>query len=130
MLEQKELRAIVDIGIALTAEKDENKLQSKILDTAMSVARCDAGTLYLYKGDKLVFKIMKTISRNISLGADGRDIDIPAVEMTEDNVCSYAAIHRELINVEDVYNDDRFNFEGPKHYDTLTGYRTKSMLGE
>ena len=128
MLEQKELRAIVDIGIALTAEKDENKLQSKILDTAMSVARCDAGTLYLYKGDKLVFKIMKTLSRSISLGADGSEIDIPAVEMTEDNVCSYAAIHRELINVEDVYNDDRFNFEGPKHYDTLTGYRTKSML--
>lgn len=128
MLGQNELKEIVDIGIALTAEKDENALQDIILETAMNIVRCDAGTLYLYDEGKLIFKIMKTLSRNISLGGDGAPIDIPSVPMSEENVCAYAAIHRKLINVEDVYADDRFDFYGPKHYDTLTGYRTKSML--
>lgn len=128
MLGQSELKKIVDVGIALTAEKDENALQDKILETAMEVAHCDAGTLYLYEDDKLIFKIMKTLSRDISMGGDGKPIDLPPIPMTEAHVGAYSAIHRELINVEDVYNDDRFDFYGPKHYDTLTGYRTKSML--
>lgn len=128
MLGLKELKEIVDIGIAITSEKDENVLQNKILDLAMRAVRCDAGTLYICKDNKLVFRIMKTISRDISLGEDGNQIEIPPVPMTEENVCAYAAIHKELINVEDVYSDDRFEFKGPRRYDNITGYRTKSML--
>ncbi len=48
--------------------------------------------------------------------------------MTERNVCSYAALHREIINIPDVYNDTRFDFSGPKKYDSLTGYHTQSLL--
>ena len=128
MLEEKDFIEIVEIGIALAAEKDENKLYSKILDAAMELVRCDSGTLYLYKHDKLVLKNMKTISRNKCLGDDGNDIEVPEIEMTDNNICAYSALHREFINVEDIYNDERFNFENTKHYDTLTGYRTKSMI--
>lgn len=128
MLSKNELREVVNIGIALTTEKDKNRLLEMILWKAMQISNCDAGTLYLYKNDALEFKIMKTLSQNVSKGEDGEQIDLPPVKMLEENVCSYSAIHQELINIEDVYYSDRFDFTGPKKYDVITGYRTKSML--
>ena len=43
-------------------------------------------------------------------------------------MCSYAAIHREVVNISDVYASSRFDFSGPRQYDSLTGYRTQSQL--
>lgn len=128
MLTNKELREIIDIGITLTTEKNKNRLLGKILNTAMEISDCDAGTLYLYTGDSLEFKIMKTLSQKISNGENGEKIDLPPVPLQEENVCAYVAIHKELINIEDVYHSERFDFQGPKKYDAITGYRTKSMI--
>lgn len=128
MLSQEELKEIVDIGIELTAEKDEDILLDKILITAMKVTHCDAGTLYLNQDGELVFKIMKTISKSIHKGINGEEIDLPPVPMLEENVCAYAAIHHMMVNVADVYNDKNFDFSGPKRYDSITKYHTKSML--
>ena len=55
-------------------------------------------------------------------------MDLPPVELREENVCAFSAIHRELVNIPDVYHSDRFDFSGPKRYDAMTGYRTGSML--
>lgn len=128
MLSKRELRDVVNIGIALTTEKDKNRLLEMILWKAMQISNCDAGTLYLYKNEVLEFKIMKTLSQNVSRGENGEKIELPSVRMLEENVCAYAAIHREMVNIEDVYYSDRFDFNGPKKYDAITGYRTKSML--
>ena len=49
MLTNKELREIVDIGIALTTEKNKNRLLEMILKKAMEISNCDAGTLYIPK---------------------------------------------------------------------------------
>lgn len=128
MLTNKELREIVDIGIALTTEKNKNHLLEMILQKAMEISNCDAGTLYLYTGDSLEFKIMKTLSQGVSRGENGEKIDLPPVPLKEENVCAYAAIHNELINIADVYHSERFDFSGPKKYDSITGYRTRSMI--
>ena len=61
-------------------------------------------------------------------GMDGETIDLPPVPIKEENVCSYAAIHREVVNIPDVYASSRFDFSGPRQYDNLTGYRTRSQL--
>lgn len=128
MLTNKELREIVDIGIALTTEKNKNRLLEMILKKAMDISNCDAGTLYLYTGESLEFKIMKTLSQGVSKGENGEKIDLPPVPLREENVCAYSAIHNELINIEDVYNSQRFDFSGPRKYDAITGYRTQSMI--
>lgn len=128
MLTNKELREIVDIGIALTTEKNKNCLLEMILKKAMDISNCDAGTLYLYTGEGLEFKIMKTLSQKVSKGEHGEPIDLPPVPLKEENVCAYAAIHNELINIDDVYHSERFDFSGPIKYDAITGYQTKSMI--
>ena len=67
-------------------------------------------------------------NRNPRLSRRRNEISLPPVELHEENVCAYAAIHRELVNIPDVYHSDRFDFSGPKRYDAMTGYRTESML--
>lgn len=124
-----ELKRILNIGIKLSTEKNRDHLLAFILESGMDITHCDASTLYLFEDGKLHFKIMKTLSQNISRGEEGERIDdMPPVSMTERNVCSYAALHREIINIPDVYNDTRFDFSGPKKYDALTGYHTQSLL--
>ncbi len=126
MLKRAELREIVAIGSELTAEKDKNLLLEKLLVEAMKISACDAGTLYLFEKGHLSFHIMKTLSQKVSRKRN--EISLPPVELNEENVCAYAAIHRELINIPDVYHSERFDFSGPKRYDAMTGFRTVSML--
>lgn len=128
-LEYEDFKKILNIGINLSTGRDKNQLLASILESGMEVTNCDASTLYLYEDGQLVFKIMKTISLGISRGVDGEPItDMPPVPMKEENVCAYTAIRREIVNIPDVYDSDRFDFSGPKQYDALTGYHTQSQL--
>ena len=127
-LQHEDFEKIMDIGIRLSTERDRNRLLMTILDKGMEITNCDASTLYLYENDELRFKFMKTLSKGISRGMDGEPIDLPPVPMKEENVCSYAAIHQEVVNIPDVYASSRFDFSGPRQYDNLTGYRTQSQL--
>ena len=125
----EDFKKILNIGINLSTDKDRTHILASILESGMEITNCDASTLYLYENGQLTFKIMKTLSLDISRGVDGEAItDMPPVPMKEENVCAYTAIRREIVNIPDVYDSDRFDFSGPKQYDALTGYRTKSQL--
>lgn len=127
-LQYKDFEKIMDIGIRLSTERDRNRLLMTILDKGMEITNCDASTLYLYEKEELHFHFMKTLSQGVNRGLGGETIDLPPVPMKEENVCSYAAIHREVVNIPDVYKSSRFDFSGPRQYDSLTGYRTQSQL--
>lgn len=125
----QDFKDILNVGIQLTVEKDGNKLLNTIVDKGMQITNCDASTLYLYEDNVLKFRIMRTISQNVCRGVDGEPItDIPPVPFKEENVCAYTAIHRKVVNIEDVYHSEEFDFSGPKRYDAMTGFRTQSML--
>ena len=65
MEHNKELQVILDVGIALSAERNVNRLFNLIIANSMAITNCDAGTLYLLEDNVLKFKIMKTLSLNI-----------------------------------------------------------------
>lgn len=119
---------ILEISIALSKEKDPDRLLELILNEALSITNCDAGTLYIKYGDKLKFQIMVTRSMNYSKGGNGEEIPLPPVQMNPKNVCSCAAIEHRLINLPDAYHAEEYDFSGPREYDALIGYKTKSML--
>lgn len=123
-----DLERLLDISISLSSEKDRDRLLERILDAAMDIAHCDAGTLYILSDQALQFRYMVTKSRGIRKGGRHGAIDLPPVPLGPDNACAHAALSRELINVADSYLDDRFDFSGPQRYDALTGYRTRSIL--
>ena len=110
MLNAFETKEILNVGIEITTEKDKKRLLEKMLDKAICISGCDAGTLYIVKDGKLYFEIMRTLSMGVHKGGGDERIDLPPVEYSEGNVCAYAAIHKELINIADVYKSDKFDF--------------------
>lgn len=131
-------RQLIDIGIALSAERDPARLRERILLEAKAFTNADAGTLYLKnKGKELTFQIVRNDSLNIAMGGTtGVEIEFPPVTLTTasgepnmNNVASYCAITGEMINIADAYsNADRFDFSGTERFDKQTGYRSQSFL--
>lgn len=124
----KDLKKILDAGIALSKEKDRNRLLDRILDDSIQITNCDAGTLYIYRDGLLYFQVMKTLSMNVDKGKNGEKIDLPPVPVTPENICAYTVIHKKPLNIQDVYTCRDFDFSGPFKYDRMTGYHTSSML--
>ncbi len=120
---------LLEIGISLSKEKDDDKLLGTILQEAMEMTSCDGGTLYVYDGNELRFHIMITKSMNYYKGGRKDPVTLPPVPMRRTHVAACSAMENKLINIADVYEpNDEYDFTGPKNYDAMTGYRTQSML--
>ena len=124
----KQMRTILEICAALSAERDREALLSRILDAAMDLTRCDGGTLYLLGPDGLHFCRMVTRSLGVRQGGHDAPITLPPVPLSASHVCARAVLENRLINVPDVYKSRSFDFSGARRYDAMTGYRTRSVL--
>jgi HD-GYP domain-containing protein (c-di-GMP phosphodiesterase class II) len=130
-------RRLIDIGIALSAERDHRRLQERILLEAKEIAQADGGTLYLLDdADGLAFAIMRNDSLGIALGGTtGEPIPYPPLRLHEkdgsekhDAVATHVALAGETSNIADAYEDADFDFSGAKAFDEKTGYRSRSFL--
>jgi len=125
-----DLSKLFEIILAFNSETSYYGLLELILKKMMELTNADAGTLYIVDDTLLRFKIM----RNITLGtyqSAHDEITLPPILLDENNIqniSAYCAIKNEIVSVDDVYYNERFNFAGPKKYDQITGYRTGSML--
>ncbi|MCG6553821.1 MAG: GAF domain-containing protein [Candidatus Magnetominusculus sp. LBB02] len=131
-------KKLLQIGIALSAEKNIDALLEMIVSEAMSFTNADGGTLYIMSPDEksLLFKIIRNNSLNVKIGGlSAEPITFPAVPLYKDdgtkntqNVSAYAALTGETINFPDVYEVEGFDFKGTKEYDKHNGYRSVSMI--
>ncbi len=131
------IKRLTEIGLALSAEKNINRLMEMILSEARAFTNADGGTLYIMSDDesKLIFTIIQNDSINVRMGGTKGRITWPSVKMKNDdgspnhsNVSSHAAITGEAVNIDDVYSAKGFNFSGTKKFDRENGYRSKSMM--
>ena len=130
------IKELVDIGMALSAEKNLDRLLEMIVSEARRYTNADGGTLYLRNRSRdLDFTIVQSDSLGIRLGGAGGAIDWQPVPLfTPDgrenhaNVCAFCALKGETINIADVYDADGFDFQGTREFDARTGYRSRSML--
>ena len=129
---------LIQIGIALSRERNHNRLMERILLEAKGLCNADGGTLYLKtEDDKLCFQIMRTDSLGIAMGGTtGKEIPFPALNMYDSetqtpnhkNIATHSALTGKSINIPDAYETDEFDFAGTKKFDEGTGYRSKSFL--
>ena len=131
----KSFKRLIEIGLALSQERDHNRLMERILQEAKSLCNADAGTLYLRNDDDtLRFEIMLNDTKP-DLNAGGTSGNpVPAFpirlyneetgEPNHKNVASHVALNGETINIPDAYADGRFNPD----VDKKTGFRTRSIL--
>ena len=78
-----EYRRLIELGIALSAELDHDKLMESILLAAKEFCNADAGTLYLITDqNELCFQIIRNDSLDIAMGGTtGKPVDLPAVSI-------------------------------------------------
>ena len=131
------LRELNEIGIALSAEKDHDRLLELILVKAMGITNSDGGTLYVCTNEKsLKFEILHNHSLALHKGGtSGEEILLPPISLYDDEgntnnkmVAAYAVNSAQTVNIEDAYVNEDFDFSGTRNFDKKMGYRSTSFL--
>ena len=138
MAEAKErIEKLLEVGIALSAERDFDNLVEMILLEAKRLSNSDGGTIYLLRDDQLEFAVVHNDTLDIAYrGRSGMPYEFPPLplysaengEPNTRNLATYVALTGETVRIEDVYSETRFDFTGSKVFDEKTGYRSKSFL--
>lgn len=122
-----DLQKLIDVGLALSAEKDLERLLNKILAEGRRLSNSDAASLFLV--DKktaeqplLVFKL----TQNSSTATHFQEQRMP---LTKASIAGYVALTSTELNIADAYaipSDAPYRFN--RSFDMQMGYRTMSLL--
>ncbi len=118
-------QSLIDIGKALSLEKDPDNLLRLILRLSKKITGADAGSIFILEGDEkkvLRFKYSHTFSKELAY----EEFTLP---LDTSSIAGYVAVTGEVLNIPDVYHLDKdapvvFN----PSFDQTHGYRTRSML--
>ena len=131
------LQQLIDISIRLSNEKDSHKLLDEILQIVMSIANCDAGSIYsINDTNELVFETIINHSLDLYLGGrSDKKIEFNSIPLILENgepntnaMVAHCANSGEIINIPDVYAAIPFDVSAARKMDESMGYRTQSML--
>ena len=131
------LHRLSEIGMALSTEKNTDRLFEMILEEAKNITKADGRTLYsINKDGNLDFEILRNDSMDTIMGGtSGVEIPYYPVQLWLDdktpnqkNVSAYVALTGKTVNIKDAYQEDGFDFEGTKNFDKKSGYHSKSFL--
>jgi HD-GYP domain-containing protein (c-di-GMP phosphodiesterase class II) len=124
--------------LALSSERNKDRLLETILVEAQGVCHADGGTLYLRNDrDELCFAILRNDSLGLRLGGTtGKAVGLPPIptldpksgQPNHHNVASFAASVKQCVNIPDAYAADGFDFSGTRAFDEHHGYRSRSLL--
>lgn len=129
-------RRLIEIGIALSSERDLDGLLQNILQEAKLLANADAGSVYLLADDHLGFSIVLNDSLEINEGGtSGNEVTLPEIPLYHDdgtpnlgNIASYVVHEKETVVVDDSFTNKNFDFTGTRKFDELLGYKSVSFL--
>ncbi len=118
--------ALINIGKALSIEKDPDTLLRTILYFSKKITGADAGSIFIVEdaGESKIlrFKYSHTFSKNLSY----EEFTMP---MNKKSIAGYVAVTGQVLNIEDVYElDESDPVSFNPSFDKEHGYRTKSML--
>src|SRR5262249_19221329 len=127
----QELHDLNSIGVALSAQRDIDKLLDMILRKTREITAADAGSLYIVErgpndestaDDGLRFEL----TQNDSVVYPFKKSRMP---LSEDSIAGYAALTGQIVNVADAYHlPSGSPFKVSGSFDEKSGYRSKSML--
>ena len=129
---------LLEIGIALSSEKDTDVLLESILVSLMNLTNCEGGTIYLVDQAKqnLKFEILRNKVLNVHQGGtSGKRVTIPNLPLYNPDgspdlakvVCSSYHLNS-TVNIDDAYNNLDYDFSGTKKMDTMLHYHSQSFL--
>ena len=122
----RQFRELNRIGIALSAEKDIERLQSFILTTMRQLTHADGASLWLKMDEEGTPKLFLASSQNHSIDKD--TYSAFTVPVDDRSVVGYTVTVGSSQIYDDAYNPPAGKPRGGKTFDAQFGYRTKSML--
>jgi diguanylate cyclase (GGDEF)-like protein len=125
------LKELVQIGIALTSERDLGILLERIVAEARRFTNAEAGTLFLREGDHLVFAVVQNDPLVTRLGEQEmrRRLQAEPLALAQPSLAGYVATTGQSIvlrNAYDVPRDRPYVFNAA--VDRRTAYETGSVL--
>jgi HD-GYP domain-containing protein (c-di-GMP phosphodiesterase class II) len=133
----KRIERLNNIGIALSAERDQVKLLEQILLGAKDITNADGGTIYsLSDDDQLRFEILRSDTLGLWLGGtSGKKIPFKPIPLhlldgtpNRSSVVACSVLDGATVNIPDAYHVEGFDFAGTRAFDERTGYRSISFL--
>lgn len=134
---EKLLNVVIPVGVALSSEKDFDKLLEMILLEGKALCNADAGSLYLRTDeDELKFVMVHNDTLKMAQGGTtGNPIQFKPLRMynearqpNHNNVATHSALSGESVNIANAYTTEGFDFSGTKLFDRNTGYLSTSFL--
>lgn len=119
---EKKLETVINIGIAISIEKDEKKLYSFIVSKSIELTGSDTGILYIVKDDFLECNMIKSISEVYD------DSEVHNIDIRSKNICAYAANNKIIVNIKDFHTEKRYEDLLPKGCKEKKHLSVKSML--
>lgn len=131
----KRLNELHGIVKAMSRETDHKKLLEMTVFGARLLTNADGGTLYFRDKNQLKFEIIFNESLKIHMGGSSHEnLNFDPLPLYLDgspnlnNVACYAVINDQIVNLEDAYLTQDFDFSRTRQFDKQTGYRSKSFL--
>jgi diguanylate cyclase (GGDEF)-like protein len=125
------LEELLEIGIALTAERDLYALLERMLELARRFTRAEAGTLFLREGDHLRFAVVQNdfLERKLGAAAMQQRLQSEPLRLTEPSLAGHVAQTGEIVNVADAYAIGVHETRAlNRRFDTASEYSTRSVL--
>lgn len=123
------IKALEEVTIALTTERNHERLLSLILERARFLSQSDAGSLYLIEkeGDDPSKKHLRfVLAQNDSIKIKFKEKIIP---FNQKSISSFVALTGKILLIKDAYKIPKdAPYTHNKNYDKESGYKAKSML--
>jgi len=128
--EAERLKEIIRLDTELSTVQDLDILLERILTEARKITNADAGTIYVRRGDNLVFSYTQNETQRRKLPPGQKLIfSTFIVKISKKSISGYVAAMGETLNIPDVYkisNSSPYQFDSS--YDKVSQYKTTSML--
>jgi HD-GYP domain-containing protein (c-di-GMP phosphodiesterase class II) len=123
---EERIAALNRIGIALSAERDLEKLLETILTESRRFSASEAGSLYLVEDASEGSRLRFRLAQNDAISFAFSEHTVPA---DETSVAGWVAVHGEPLVLENAYAlPEGAPFRHNQAFDEATGFRTRAML--
>lgn len=130
-------KSLVDIGIALSSEKELHRILDLILDQTLENTESDAASIYLTENIKIdsigntqrkYFQVLR-FHQSANRGSGKRTFQNNVLDLDASSIAGYVALSGDSVRIDDCYTlgasvPYKFNLQ----VDQESGYHTKSML--
>jgi HD-GYP domain-containing protein (c-di-GMP phosphodiesterase class II) len=124
----RESEHLLRIGVALSAERDIEKLQQTIVRSARELTSADSGSLFLLMNDESGEQKLRFAVAQTGPGDSGTYLGA-VLPLSRASISGYVAMSGDVLRISDAYElgeDEEYRFN--KTFDQKNNYRTKSVL--